>query len=58
MEKIFDLQETAIETPKSPAQLWYKIHVFYVDRTSKTTSRRKSVGPAEGAGVTTTNAKH
>ena len=29
------------ETLKLPAQLWYKIHVFYMDRTSKTTGRRK-----------------
>ena len=28
-------------TPKLPAQLWYKIHVVYVDRTKITTGRRK-----------------
>ena len=30
-----------IETLKLPAQLWYKICIFYVDHTSKTTGRRK-----------------
>ena len=29
------------ETPKSPAQLWYKIHVVYVGHTKTTPGRRK-----------------
>ena len=31
------------ETPKSPAQLWYKIHVFFGDHTYQSTGHKKSV---------------